>query len=382
MIRDPTLTTGDGCDRVPPMLRSTTPLTVLLAPNFLSVLADDRIDSVEIAPLTTRDGVSGVPIERVVAIGERGRHHFILKRFALRNDWIARATRDHQAREAQLCLAGLAERLPPEVEWPALAVAHDPATEGWALLLSDVTAEPAAALIAPGDEPVATVEVETYLEHLAALHRTFVGEATFAADLPLCDPVDWLTLLGPATIARERGVANPVTPLLEPGWDAFSRQAPAAMRERVMTLLRDPSPLLRAFGDAPKTLLHGDYKFGNLGRRRGAAGPRTIALDWSQTLWAWPTLEIGWFLAVNSARLPLPKERCTEVYREAAGIEAGPTWDRLIDLGLLGGGLLRLAWAKALGAESDNPAVTARERAEVEWRCEAAERALRRLDNV
>jgi hypothetical protein len=361
------------------MPSSAIPLLDLLAPASLGELTRDQIVAIDRSPLSNPDGVSGVPLERVVAVGQRGDHHFILKRFALERDWIARATRDDQAREARLCLARLPDYLPSEVEWPALAVAHDPAAESWALLLKDVAAEPDATLVPPGDDPVSVFEVETYLRHLAALHRTFAARADFAARLPLCDPVDWLTLLGPATIARERGVENAVTPLLEPGWDSFARLAPAGTGERVMALLLDPAPLLGAFGEAPKTLLHGDYKFGNLGRRRGPDGLRTIALDWSLALWGWPTLEVGWFLAVNSARLSIAKERCIDVYREAAAIDPGPTWDRLVDLGLLGGGVMRLAWAKALGAASDDPAVRTREAAEVEWWCEAAVRALRRL---
>jgi hypothetical protein len=51
-----------------------------------------------------------------------------------------------------------------------------------------------------------------------------------------------------------------------------------------------------------------------------------------------------------------------------------------MDLALLGGGVLRLGWAKALGASNDDPDVAERERTELNWWLNVAERALRYLE--
>lgn len=343
----------------------------------LRAAASAPIDTDQAEPLRSVDSASGIPLFRIMLPSEFGPRRFVVKVSLPGGDWIARATGDDGAREVALFLAGLPDLLPREIEWPALA-ARKEGKDAWHLVMIDLDADPDATLVPPGEDPIAEDRVTQFLVHLGKLHRAFLDRRQRFAEVGFCDLAAWLTLLGSATSERERGGNDPVTPHLAAGWEAFGRTAPDPVARAVAALLADPAPLVHALRTGPATLLHGDYKFGNLGWREGEPGS-TIALDWSQTMWGPPLLDLGWFLAVNSARLPYAKEQAIAVYHEQVGDLYGANWKRQLDLALMGGGVLRLGWAKALGATSDDPAVAARERAELDWWLLVAERALAHL---
>src|SRR5262249_4309493 len=112
----------------------------------------------------------------------------------------------------------------------------------------------------------------------------------------------------------------------------------------------DLADALRA---TPQTFLHGDWKMGNLGH--GPDG-RTILLDW-----AWPgagpaCLDLAWYLALNAARLPEPKEPAIAAFRKALiddGLETGDWFDHQLDLSLLAIGAAMFGWEKALGEDDE-----------------------------
>jgi len=244
------------------------------------------------------------------------------------------------------------------------------AGEQAALVMDDVSA----ALVPPGDDPLTVEQTRQSLEGLAALHSAFHGfPARLANGLGLCSLASWLTMLSPATAMRERDTEpiDPVTPHITPGWDAFASLTPDTWSV-VEPLLRNPAPLVDALRDLPATVVHADAKVGNL----GFDGERLILLDWSQTLRGPGALDLGWYLAVNSARLPIPRDEAIDIYRaerERLGRlpASGAAWERELALGLLAG-TLRLGWAKALGAASDDPGTRSRERAELAFWADAA----------
>ena len=110
----------------------------------------------------------------------------------------------------------------------------------------------------------------------------------------------------------------------------------------------DPSPLVAALERTPSTLVHGNWKLGNLGTDdRG----RTVVIDWESPGRGAPCSDLAWYLAINSARLPQSKEAAAEAYRnglEALGVDTEPWWDDQLRLSLLGG-LVQFGWEKALG---------------------------------
>ncbi|MDQ3548489.1 MAG: aminoglycoside phosphotransferase family protein, partial [Chloroflexota bacterium] len=236
-------------------------------------------------------------------------------------------------------------------------------------------------LVPSGDAPLSEEQLTRSLRALARLHATFYGfPAKLMAGLGLCIPSHWLTLLAPVTAEREAASVprDPVTSHILPGWDAFARVVPDAWAV-VAPLLADPLPVVLSLRACPDTFVHGDAKVGNL----AFSGEQVMLLDWSQTLRAPGGLDLGWYLAVNSARLPVSRAAAIEVYRAAREEHgrlptAGEQWERELALSLLAG-TLRLGWAKALGASSDDPAKRARERAELDYWADAALAAQRWL---
>jgi hypothetical protein len=88
------------------------------------------------------------------------------------------------------------------------------------------------------------------------------------------------------------------------------------------------------------------------------------------TLVAPPAVELGWFLAINSRRLPVSLDDVMERYAAAARVSRAIR-QRHDALTVLCGLLLR-GWRKALDAESGDPE-------ELRWWCERAADAARFL---
>jgi hypothetical protein len=322
--------------------------------------------TVERKVMTSVDSATGASLERLVLPGTLdGAARYVVKRLSPKGDWVGRATNDERMREYRLAASGIYRTLPAEVGTPVVgAVAL--AGGGAALVMYDI----GPALVPPGDDPISEEQLTRSLRALARLHSTFYGfPARLLAGLGLATPMHWLTVLAPATAEREASISprDPVTPHVIPGWAAFQRLVPDAWAI-VEPLLTDSLPLVQALRACPDTFLHGDPKFGNL----AFTEEQVILLDWGLSLRAPGALDLGWYLAVNSARLPVAREEAIECYRAARQElgrlpASGEQWERELALSLLGGGTLRLGWAKALGASSDDPATQSRERAELDY---------------
>jgi aminoglycoside phosphotransferase (APT) family kinase protein len=91
------------------------------------------------------------------------------------------------------------------------------------------------------------------------------------------------------------------------------------------------------------------------------------AFDWSCIAAGPPTLDLGWYVAVNATRLAGSKERTIEHYRELLESRLGAsisdrTWREMIAVGMLYGARA-LLWSKALALEAGST----RAREEWEW---------------
>jgi hypothetical protein len=326
---------------------------------------DGALAGMEREVLASVDSATGASLERIALPGTLdGPVRYVVKRLQPRGDWIGRATNDERMREYRLEVGGVYRALPAGVG-TAVAGAVELEDGGAALIMHDVSP----ALVLPGDDPISVEQMERSLQALALLHSHFYGfPARLLAGLGLCTPMHWLTLLAPSTAEREAQTTppDPVTPSIMPGWEAFARIAPDAWAV-VEPLLADPLPLVRGLRYCPDTIVHGDAKIGNL----GFTPDRVILLDWGLTVRAPGALDLGWYLAVNSARLPVSRDDAIEIYRAARAGHgrlpaSGEPWERELALSLLAG-TIRLGWAKALGASSDDPVVSARERAELDF---------------
>lgn len=357
----------------------------MLAPEALSALLGTPIDDIRQVPFKTADALSGAHFLAIRTNGGRG-PRLVLKRFSYETDWVMRALEDRQGRAVRAWETGLLDRLPPEIVHGYRACARD--GFGWAILMDDLSPF----LIPAGEEPIRDAENASLLDAMASVHVAFWDQAE-AADPALGFSrleIDYVCLT-PKTGRREAGGSDPVPKRLVEGWDLLLSTVEPAIADILAALARDPRPLcdpLRAF---PQTVVHADWKLGNLGlipavdgHSRPGGPPRAVLLDWARVLAAPPAVDLSWYLAVNCVRLPVSKEETIRCYRQCLESRLGRRldkrqWDAQLELSFLGS-FLQQGWSKALGAvRGSSEAARRRERAELDWWCEKILPAIDRL---
>lgn len=117
-------------------------------------------------------------------------------------------------------------------------------------------------LVPEGDAGLTAAAHHQFLDHMAQLHQTFWG---WTDDVGLCTSAQRWTVLSPtAAVEAARGTRDPVPLALPGGWAALQDTVPEAWKVAV-ALADDPTPLVAALAELPRTLVHGDWKGGNLG---------------------------------------------------------------------------------------------------------------------
>jgi hypothetical protein len=291
-------------------------------------------------PMITADSKSGARFERATIDGEP----HVVKYLHVDDDWIMRSTGDLACRPVTVWRSGLLDRVPVCIDHTVVGAATGLGRNGWgaALLMRDASAW----LVPEGDDAVPLDQHRRFLDHMAALH---VGFWDWSDDVGLTPDQHRFTEFSATNVSLEaaRGWPDAVPPLIVEGWSRLPAVAPT-VADAVIALTEDPTPLARALRGCPRTLLHGDWKMGNLGSRPDGT---TVLLDWAVPGEGCPTLELAWYLALNSARLPQSKEETAAGYRhalEANGIDTDGWWERALDLALLTGSVW-FGWEKALG---------------------------------
>jgi aminoglycoside phosphotransferase (APT) family kinase protein len=289
----------------------------------------------------TTDSLSGSRLERVAM----GRAAHVVKYVSVDDDWIMRATGDLHCRLLTLLASGVLETLPDAIDHTMVACAPYVSPRGHrsaALLMRDVSGD----LVPAGSEAVDLELHRAFLAHMAQMHAAYLG---FEEGGTLFPPAHHYVFLTPlmAQLETASGRSDPVPPAVRDGWARMDEHHPRQAR-LLRELASDPSPLLRAMRVGPVTLVHGDWKLGNLGAR----GPRTILLDWDRCGEGPPLIDLAWYLAVNCDRLPEAKEDAIAAYRgslEAAGVETSPWWKPQLTAALAGA-FLQLGWSKTTDA--------------------------------
>jgi aminoglycoside phosphotransferase (APT) family kinase protein len=311
-------------------------LPALLAAHGLEAVTEDQI---------AHAGYSGSQVTRLRRADGAS---FVLKRMSIETDWIMRATADVACREAQF--AARIPPLPPAVRVPYMGAAHGDGA--YAVLMHDIAPD-----LVPPDAPVISHEqLDRVLTAMAVLHAMTIPPDGIA----WCGVRERLTLLTPSGASIAQSYGAPVARDVLGGWRLFADLAPGAAVSLIHRLFDDPAPLLRALGDLPAALLHGDLKLDNIGL--DGAGAMWL-IDWAMTLVAPPAVDLGWFLAINSRRLPGSLDDVLARYATAARLP-GAHRDRHDAIVALCGLVLR-GWRKALDAAAGEPA-------ELAWWCERA----------
>lgn len=336
--------------------------SVHLVPRTPASSVDELLDGATARePLDHSDAKSGATLERVVIDGER----FVLKHLHPDGDWTMRGFGDVCCRPVVVWTSGLLDAVPASIEHAVVGAAAGLGRNGWggALLLRDVSD----ALVPPGDDPIPLEVHRQLLDHLAELSAAF-WEATDELPELLSLESRW-SAFGPGWLDAEAGLGWPdvVPTIAERGWAQLVEQAPADVLATVTELRHDLDPLVRAARTTPQTFLHGDWKLGNL----GATGDgRTVLLDWTYPGVGPVAHDLGWYLAINAARLPESKEDAIgalEASLRHHGVDTSGWWERQLALCLLGT-LVQFGWEKALGDPQ-----------ELGWWCERAREGARWL---
>ena len=317
-------------------------------------------DASDRAPFLTTDSKSGSHFERVTIDGEP----HIVKYVHVDDDWTMRCFGDLGPRPLVVWESGLMDLAPDLVEHGTVGVARGIGRNGWgaAILMRDLTD----VMVPPGDDVVPVEHHLRFIDHLAGISARAWNWKDEIGLLPYqtrWQPFGW------AAVDSERRLGFPaiVPKIAAEGWEKFAVRAPADVAAVVQLLRTDTDELAAALRTTPSTFLHGDWKFGNMG---AAADGRTVLIDWSYPGEGPICHELAWYLALNSARIPMSKEDTIDVLRAALvrhGIDVGGWWHRQVALCLLGG-FVQFGWEKAFGSD-----------AEFAWWCERARDAAQYL---
>jgi hypothetical protein len=240
-------------------------------------------------------------------------------------------------------------------------------------------------LAPPGDTPITAGEQEHFLAHMAAMHATFWEPHGWnRPDLGFCSLRQRYGELAPATMRRADIATFTIPRMAVLGWDLLEDAVAPRVAAIVRRLLDDPGPLCTALGAYPHTIIHGDWKLGNLGLTDVGLERQTVLLDWAVVGVAPPAVDVAWYLAVNAARLPVSREATIDTFVRHLSVALGKRvlpswWEPQLDLALLGA-FVQLGWPKIVGALRGDPDVRLREQDELRWWSERVLRGARHLE--
>jgi hypothetical protein len=273
---------------------------------------------------------------------------YFVKRLSPSSDWVMRVTGDHVHRPYLIWQAGLMSRAPGCIDHTVVEMDLD--GTGGDAVLTILMRDVGGFLVPPGDTVVPPGQHAGFIAHMAALAAAFWD---WADDIGLATMAQRLRFFAPGTIAAELAAGQVPGPLAAAaaGWPALAARSPL-LSGLARLVHDDPEVLTARLRRLPGTFVHGDWKMGNLGRHPDG---RTILLDWTLPGAGPACWDLCWYLALNRARLPEPKEAVIARYRselENHGITTGSWWQEQLDLCLIGT-MATFGWEKALGEAAE-----------------------------
>jgi hypothetical protein len=286
-------------------------------------------------PMSAVDGLSNVPMERVVLDGEK----LVVKWLSQEIDWIMRLTDDTTCLPVVLWETGLYDEISAFVEPAVVGACRDEQTGRAGLLMRDVGEW----FVPEGAAPFTLEQHDAFVRAMAALHAGFWG---WRDEVGLCTDATRFSFFSSTRIAREaaRGPLTGVPAVVTGSWAELRRQVPGTA-DPVIALVEDPAPLVAAIAETPRTFIHTDWKGGNLGLLPDG---RTVLVDWAFPGEGAGCSDLAWYLGVNCDRLPVSKEDTIRAYRdglEAAGVGTAGWFERQLELALLGN-FCMVGWSK------------------------------------
>jgi hypothetical protein len=304
-----------------------------------------RDQVVERVPFTGDGGRSGAMLERVRIADGRW---LFAKRSSPVTDLTMRLTGD-DGRLVRLWDAGVFGLLPADVESAMVAVERD--GEDVVSYMRDVSE----ALL----EEDRVLSREENLRVLLAVDS--VHQALSHVDVSGLCPVDRRVVVLSSAAMQACTTGNPLSPLVLRGWQHFFGGVPQDVARLVQAVHARPGEFAACVARCRDVLLHGDLRLANV----GLLPDRVVLLDWGpMTCRAPAELEFSWYLALSASRIDATREEFLSDVVEVRGERFEPAaWD----LGCIAA-MAMLGWNKALdAAEHPDPAVRAREAADLEW---------------
>jgi antitoxin (DNA-binding transcriptional repressor) of toxin-antitoxin stability system len=342
------------------------------------VLRFERIEDLHDAAALTRLAGPVIAVERLpmATVGFSGSSHerfelklesgdrlpLVLKRTSLQRDWVAARSGDLLGREAALLAEPALDGVWEVFACPYVGYAAEPGEIG--VLMHDLTEF----LMPDVRAPLQPEQEEALLGRITALHVRFweagVLELPWLARPELYGTTISRRLLEAPAEQRPAHMFDRV----RQGWELALARSPRPVAE---LLAAAPEPLVARLPGLPRTLLHGDVKVANFA---AIPGGRIAAFDWAIIGAGPPTIELGWYLAVNATRLTGSKQAFVERYRERLEARLGLArderlWRRLWEVAVLAGAYM-LLWSKAHAVAAGTPGADA----EWSWWAEELER--------
>jgi Phosphotransferase enzyme family len=290
------------------------------------------------------DGKAGARYERVLVDGEPS----FVKHLSPASDWIMRVTGDHVHRPYLVWRSGLMACSPSSIDHTVVAM--QVSGLGDDAVLTMVMRDVGAFLVPEGHTVVPGSQHAGFIEHMADLSCAFWG---WEDDIGLTTMAQRIRFFAPDNIASELLAADVPPPIAaaDAGWRALPGRSPVL--SGLASLIHDKPDLVTGpLAATPRTFLHGDWKMGNLGTHTDG---RTILLDWAFPGSGPACWDLCWYLALNQARLPEPKQAAIDRFRaalEAGGVATGSWWDAQLDLCLIAI-MATFGWEKALGDDAE-----------------------------
>ena len=290
------------------------------------------------------DGKSSAVFESITVDGTA----YFVKRLSRSADWVMRASGDHVHRPYLVWQAGIMDRAPACIDHTVVAMDLEGTGDDAVLtmLMNDV----GGFLVPSGNTVVPPGQHAGFIAHMAALAAAFWD---WDDDIGLTTMAQRLRIFAPDNIATELTAAELPGPIAAAaaGWTALPERSP--LLARVAQLVHDqPGMVTGPLAATPRTFVHGDWKMGNLGTHPDG---RTILLDWALPGSGPACWDLCWYLALNRARLPEPKEAVIARFQtelETRGISTDGWWQPQLDLCMIGI-MATFGWEKALGASSE-----------------------------
>lgn len=286
------------------------------------------------------DARSGAVFERIVV----GPDRYFIKRLSFASDWVMRAIGDRVCRQYLVWQEGIMDQTPDCIDHAVVAMARDGAGDD--ALLTIVMRDVGEFLIPPGDAMLRSGQHAGFIAHMAALSAAFWG---WEDQVGLTTMAQRIRFFAPDIIAAELDVPEVPGPIAAAaaGWAALPGRSPRLWQLAQMVHHR-PEVITEPLAETPHTFLAVDWKLGNLGTHPDG---RTILLDWAFPGSGPVCWDLCWYLALNRARLPEPKEAVISRFRTALehqGISTSSWWQRQLDLCMIGI-MATFGWEKALG---------------------------------